>query len=84
MDGEFEKIKSLVPSVECNTTTAKKHVSEAKQTIRMVKERTQGLLATLPFTHIQKRMKIEFGIFYDTMDECVPGQVGNIADNFAT
>ncbi len=33
MDGEFEKIKSLMPSVECNTTAAKEHVSEAEQTI---------------------------------------------------
>ena len=38
-------------------------MSEAKQTIRMVKERTQGLLATLPFTHIPKRMKTEFMYF---------------------
>ena len=37
MDGEFEKIKSLLPSVECNTTAAKEHVSEAERTIRTVK-----------------------------------------------
>ena len=65
MDGEFEKIKSLMPSVECNTTAAKEHVSEAEQTIRTVKERIRGLLATLPlpFSHIPKRMKIEFVYF---------------------
>jgi len=33
MDGEFERIKSLMPSVECNTTAAKEHVSEAERTI---------------------------------------------------
>jgi hypothetical protein len=26
MDGEFEKLKPLMPSVECNTTAAKEHV----------------------------------------------------------
>ena len=63
MDGEFEKIKSLMPSVECNTTAAKEHVSEVERMIRTVKERTHRLLATLPFSHIPKRMKIEFVYF---------------------
>jgi hypothetical protein len=30
MDGEFEKIKGLLRNVECNTTTAKEHVSKAE------------------------------------------------------
>jgi hypothetical protein len=51
MDGEFEKIKPLLPTLECNTTAAKEHVSEAERTIRTLKERTRGLLATLPFLH---------------------------------
>jgi hypothetical protein len=63
MDGEFEKIKSLMPTVECNTTAAKEHVSEAERTIRTVKERTRGLLATLPFSNIPRRVKIEFVYF---------------------
>jgi hypothetical protein len=63
MDGEFEKLKPLMPSVECNTTAAKEHVSEAERTIRTLKERMRGLLATLPFTHLPKRMKIEFIYF---------------------
>jgi hypothetical protein len=60
MDGEFEKIKGLLHNVECNTTAAKEHVSKAKQMICTIKERTRGLLATLPFEHIPRRMKIEF------------------------
>ena len=52
-----------MPTVECNTIAAKEHVSKAEQTIRMVKERTQGLLAMLPFSHIPRRMKIEFVYF---------------------
>jgi hypothetical protein len=61
MDGEFEKIKPLMPTVEC--TAAKEHVSKAKQMILTVKERTRGLLAALPFTHMPKQMKIEFVYF---------------------
>ena len=52
-----------MPSIECNTTAAKEHVSEAEQTIRMVKERIHGLLVTLPFSHIPKSIKIEFFYF---------------------
>jgi hypothetical protein len=63
MDGEFEKIKNLVPCLECNTTATKEHVSEAERGIRTVKERTRGVLATLPFEHIPRRRKIEFVYF---------------------
>jgi hypothetical protein len=63
MDREFEKIKSLMPSIECNTTAAKEHVSEAERTIQTVKERIRGLLVTLPFSHVPIRMKIEFIYF---------------------
>ncbi len=38
IDGEFKKIKPLMPTVECNTTAAKEHVSKAEQTIRTLKE----------------------------------------------
>jgi hypothetical protein len=63
MDGEFEKIKPLLPTLECNTMVAKEHVSEAELTIRTLKERTRGLLATLPFSHVPKKMKIKFVYF---------------------
>ena len=53
MDGEFKKIKRHLPTVECNTTAAKEHVSKAERTIRTLKEQTRGLLATLPFSHIR-------------------------------
>ncbi len=33
MDGEFEKVRDLIPHVECNMTAAKEHVSKAEQTI---------------------------------------------------
>ena len=52
MDGEFKKLKLLMPSVECNTTAAKEHVSEAECTIQTLKERVRGLLTMLPFENI--------------------------------
>ncbi len=63
MDGEFEKMKPLLSTVECNTTAAKEHVSKAEHTIRTLKERTRGLLATLPFSHMPHWMKIKFVYF---------------------
>jgi hypothetical protein len=42
---------------------AKEHVSEAERGNRTVKERTRGVIATLPFEHIPRRMKIEFVYF---------------------
>ncbi len=60
MDGEFEKVQDLIPHVECNTTAAKEHISEAERAIRTIKERTWGLVATLPFQHIPRSMKIKF------------------------
>jgi hypothetical protein len=38
MDGEFEKIKDNLPSLICNTTVAKEHMSDAEQTICTIKE----------------------------------------------
>jgi hypothetical protein len=63
MDEEFEKIRPHLLTVEYNTTAAKEHVSKAERTIRTIKERTRGLLATLPFSHLPRRMKIEFVYF---------------------
>jgi hypothetical protein len=40
MDGEFKKVKGLMPTVECNTTAVKEHVSKAEHSIRAVKEHT--------------------------------------------
>ncbi len=63
MDGEFEKLKNILPTVECNTTAAKEHVSKTECSIRTVKERTLGLIGTLPFDNIPWRMKIKFAYF---------------------
>ncbi len=63
MDREFEKLKPVMPTTECNTTAAKEHVSKAECTISTLKEWVRGLLAMQPFKHIPKRVKIEFVYF---------------------
>ncbi len=63
MDGEFKKIQDLMPRLECNTTVAKEHVSKAEHTIQTIKERTNGLIGTLPFDNIPQQMKIELIYF---------------------
>jgi hypothetical protein len=63
MDGELEKVRDLIPRIECNTTAAKEHISEAKRTIRTVKEQMRGLLGTLPFQHLPRCVNIEFIYF---------------------
>ena len=66
MDGEFEKVKELLPTIVYNTTAAKEHVAEAEIKIRVVKERNIGVVNTLLFTYIQRRMKFEF-IYFVTL-----------------
>ncbi len=63
MDGEFKRIKLLMPTVECKTTTAKEHIIKAEQTIQALKEGLHGSIMTWPFKHIPKQMKIEFMYF---------------------
>jgi hypothetical protein len=79
MDGEFEKIKPLLPTVECNTTAAKEHVSKAERTIRTLNEQTRGLLATLPFSHMPRRMKIKFVYFIVLWLNAFPVKSGILA-----
>ncbi len=76
MDGEFEKVKPFLPTLECNTTAAKEHVSEAERTIWTMKERTRGLIATLPFSHIPRRMKIGFVYFVVLWLNAFPVRLG--------
>jgi hypothetical protein len=55
MDGEFEKVKDEeLPSLVCNTTVAKEHVSEAAQSICTIKEQKWGIVCTLPFEYIPR------------------------------
>ncbi len=63
MYGEFEKVKNCLSNIECNTTAAKEHVSEAEWAIRTIKEQVRDLIGTLPFKDIPRQMKIEFIYF---------------------
>jgi hypothetical protein len=63
MDGEFEKVEAEMPNLVCNTTAAKKHVSEAEHLICMLNERTRGIVCTLLFQYIPQRLKVEFVYF---------------------
>ena len=63
MDGEFEKVKDLLPTIVCNTNAAKEHIAETERKISVVKERNRGVVNNLPCTCIPRRMKIEFIYF---------------------
>jgi hypothetical protein len=52
MDREFEKLRNIMPTIECNTTAAKEHLSKAECLIRTVKEQIWGLIGMLPFNYI--------------------------------
>ncbi len=54
IDGEFEKVKDELPSLICNTTAAKEHVSDPEQTICTIKEQSRGIVCTLPFEYIPR------------------------------
>ena len=79
MDGEFEKLKNILPTVECDNTAAKEHVSEAEHSIRTVKERTRGLIGTLPFDNIPWQMKIEFVYFIVLWLNAFPVKIGMLS-----
>ena len=52
-----------MPQVVCNTTAAKEHVSEAERNIRTIKECTRGIIGTLHFEYIPRRLKMEIIYF---------------------
>ena len=76
MDGEFEKVKNELPLVVCNTTAAKEHVSEAERSIRTIKERMRGIVGTLPFEFIPRRLKMEFIYFVVLWLNAFPAKSG--------
>ncbi len=47
MDNEFEKLISLVPMIQINTTAAKDHVREIECQIRLIKKRGRGILTAI-------------------------------------
>jgi hypothetical protein len=59
MDIKFESIQNLVPTIAINTIMAHKHIPKIKRRIRLIKERGQGILNTLPYKKTPQLMLIE-------------------------
>ncbi len=61
MDMEFEKLKDKMPNVTLNTTAVREYVDsgEIEHKIRVIKERAQGTINTLPYATLPKLMRIE-------------------------
>ena len=76
MDRKFEKVKNELVLVVCNTTGAKEHVSEAERSIRTIKECTRGIVGTLPFEFILRRLKMEFIYFVVLWLNAFPAKSG--------
>ncbi|KAL7466255.1 hypothetical protein ACHAXS_006545 [Conticribra weissflogii] len=76
MDGEFEKVKTLLPEVIVNTTSAGEHVGEVERHIRTIKERTQGITNTLPFRTMPARMMVELIYFCTMWLNAIPNRNG--------
>ena len=49
MDMEFDKIETILPQLNINTTAAREHVTEVERCIREIKETCRGILANKPF-----------------------------------
>ena len=65
-----------MPSLACNTSAAKEHVSEAERSIRTIKECSRGIVGTLPFKHIPRWLKIEFIYFVVFWLNAFPAKTG--------
>ena len=59
MDMEFQCLQPLMPQVVVNTTAANEHVAEIERRIRVVKERARGIINTLPYPRLPKRIIVE-------------------------
>ena len=72
MDGEFESLKKEMPLVTINITAAKEHVSEVERKIRQIKERTHGIINTLPYKKLPHKMVIHLIYFITLCLNAVP------------
>ena len=75
-------MKELLPTIVCNTTAAKEHVAEVERKFRVVKERNRGVVNTLLFTYIPRRMKIEIIYFVTLWLNAFPAKSG-VSETFS-
>ena len=52
MDNKFEKLRDHIPMLALNIPAAHEHVGDIEQRIRVVKERSRGIICTLPYAKI--------------------------------
>jgi hypothetical protein len=76
MDGEFEKIRDLLPGVVLNTTAANEHVAEIERRIRTLKERARCALATMPFRRLPNMILIHLLYFLTMWINNFPSKTG--------
>jgi hypothetical protein len=58
MDNEFEKVRDHILDATMNTPAASEHVGEIERKIRVIKERSRGIICTLPYTRLPQQMLI--------------------------
>ena len=58
MDMEFYPVAAKILNVTVNTTSPREHVGQIERDIRVVKERGQDTLNTLPFRAVTIRVMI--------------------------
>jgi len=58
MDNEFNKVTDHVPNLILNTPAASEHVGDIERRIRVIKERSHGILCTLPYSHFPQIMLV--------------------------
>ena len=64
MDLEFEKVgEALEGDIVVNTAAAREHVGEVEREIRLVKERSRGVVSCLPYTRLHKQIVINLVYF---------------------
>ena len=66
MDMEFEKVKDELGLIDVNTTAVREHVAEIEQGIRLLKERSQCVVKSLPFQYLPKQIVIHMVYFVCT------------------
>ena len=58
MDNEINKVTDHVPNVIVNTPAASEHVGDIERRIRVIKERSRGIICTLPYTPFPQIMLV--------------------------
>jgi hypothetical protein len=58
IDNEFDKVKNHVSPVNMNTPAAAEHIGKIEPCIQVIKERSQGIICTLPYLKIPQMMLV--------------------------